>query len=142
MKTFTPTQAHALLPILQREMQQLQPKYKYLRERFEQCAAENNMPVDDARLREVCLADEGIRDLFFQVEESLCFFSELGVECKSIDKGQIDFPCLFTDRIVFLCWRVGESAITHWHEVDQEFSTRQPLFANVELTEELDRLTH
>lgn len=142
MKTFTPTQAHALLPILQKEMQQLQPKYKNLRALFEECASENNMPVDDARLREVCLADEGIRELFFEVEESLCFFSELGVECRSIEKGQIDFPCLFSDRIVFLCWTVGEPSITHWHEVDQEFSSRQPLFGSVELGEEFDRLTH
>ncbi len=142
MKTFTPTQAHRLLPILQREMDQLQPRYKELRERFEHCAAKHGMPVDDARLREVCLADEEIRELFFKVEESLCFFNELGVECKGIEKGLIDFPCLFTDRIVFLCWRVGESSITHWHEVDQEFSTRQPLFTKVEIVEEMDRLTH
>jgi hypothetical protein len=143
MKTFTPTQARAILPILEREMQRLQPMYKELRIRFEQCAARHGLPVDDARLREICLGEQDIRELFFQVEECLCFFSELGVECKGIEKGLIDFPCLFSDRIVYLCWKVGESAITHWHEIDAEFSARRPLLdGDCHGVEAADRLPH
>ena len=31
------------------------------------------------------------------------------------------------DRLVFLCWRLGEDRITHWHEVNAGFAGRQPI---------------
>jgi hypothetical protein len=53
--------------------------------------------------------------------------SELGVECKSLESGLVDFPAERDGRVVYLCWRDGEAAVTHWHEVDAGFSGRQPL---------------
>lgn len=51
----------------------------------------------------------------------------LGVEAKGAEEGLVDFPSLFEGRIVYLCWRLGETEITHWHEIDAGFSGRQPL---------------
>jgi hypothetical protein len=53
--------------------------------------------------------------------------AELGVECKSLESGLVDFPAERDGRVVYLCWRDGEAAVTHWHEVDAGFSGRQPL---------------
>ncbi|HEY0758163.1 MAG TPA: DUF2203 family protein [Acidisarcina sp.] len=30
-------------------------------------------------------------------------------------------------EIVLLCWKMGETRITHWHTVESGFSGRQPL---------------
>ncbi|HAA72843.1 MAG TPA: hypothetical protein DCE55_27130, partial [Planctomycetaceae bacterium] len=30
-----------------------------------------------------------------------------------------------------LCWKLGESEIRHWHEIDAGFSSRQPLTEEV-----------
>ncbi len=54
---------------------------------------------------------------------------ELGVEPKSGPEGLVDFPCLLDDRIVFLCWKLGEGEVTHWHELDAGFAGRQSLVA-------------
>ena len=54
---------------------------------------------------------------------------QLGVECKSLDSGLFDFPCELDGRVVYLCWRTGERAVTHWHEVEAGFAGRQPLEA-------------
>lgn len=51
---------------------------------------------------------------------------KLGVELKGTD-GLCDFPCLIAGREVYLCWRLGEPEITHWHEVHAGFAGRQPI---------------
>ena len=51
----------------------------------------------------------------------------LGVEPKGALEGLVDFPAMHEDREVYLCWRLGESEITHWHETDAGFAGRKPL---------------
>jgi hypothetical protein len=54
---------------------------------------------------------------------------ELGVEPKSGPEGLVDFPSLMDDQIVFLCWKLGEPEVTHWHAIDAGFAGRQSLVA-------------
>jgi len=44
---------------------------------------------------------------------------------KDLDVGLIDFPTLFRGKEVYLCWRMGESGIRHWHGVDEGFAGRK-----------------
>ena len=53
----------------------------------------------------------------------------IGCLFKGFDAGLIDFYTLREDRLVFLCWRVDEEHITHWHEVDSGYAGRQPIDA-------------
>lgn len=53
--------------------------------------------------------------------------TKLGVELKGPDSGLCDFPALKDGREVYLCWKLGEPEIQHWHEVNSGFSGRQPL---------------
>ena len=46
---------------------------------------------------------------------------------KGFDAGLVDFYSLREDRPIFLCWKLGEERITHWHEIDAGFSGRQPI---------------
>ena len=52
---------------------------------------------------------------------------DLGIEIKGIEQGLIDFPSLREDRVVYLCYLLGEDDIDFWHEVDGGFAGRQPL---------------
>lgn len=60
----------------------------------------------------------------------LCDYIEelkgLGVELKGFD-GLCDFPSLRDGREVYLCWRLGEPEVAHWHEQRDGFAGRQPL---------------
>ncbi len=53
----------------------------------------------------------------------------LGVEPKSGPEGLVDFPSLMDERVVFLCWKLGENEVTNWHELDAGFRGRQSLVA-------------
>jgi hypothetical protein len=56
--------------------------------------------------------------------------TELGVEMKGFDVGLVDFPGQMAGRPVYLCWRLGEPAVAHWHERDAGFAGRRPLTPN------------
>ena len=62
-----------------------------------------------------------------QISEQLRAIQELGVLVKDLDMGLCDFPYRLNDRIVYLCWKRGETEIKWWHEVDTGFASRQPL---------------
>jgi hypothetical protein len=52
---------------------------------------------------------------------------EQGVIVKDLDRGLCDFYTLMGDRLVFLCWHLGEAEITHWHTLADGFAGRRPL---------------
>ncbi len=54
---------------------------------------------------------------------------KLGIELKALD-GLCDFPAMHDGREVYLCWRLGEPEVAHWHEVDAGFAGRQPIGAD------------
>jgi hypothetical protein len=52
---------------------------------------------------------------------------ELGVLVKDLDIGLVDFPTLFRGEEVYLCWRMDEADIDHWHGVSEGFNGRRPI---------------
>lgn len=50
---------------------------------------------------------------------------KLGVLLKDYHTGLIDFPSWMDDHEVYLCWRLGEPEVAHWHEVDAGFAGRR-----------------
>ena len=61
---------------------------------------------------------------FYQELEKL---EKIGCLLKDLEQGLVDFYCKFEGRDIFLCWRLGESKIKAWHEIDSGFIGRQPL---------------
>ena len=49
------------------------------------------------------------------------------ISLRDIRSGLIDFPALAGGRQVWLCWRLGETVIDWWHELDDGFGGRRPL---------------
>lgn len=52
---------------------------------------------------------------------------EIGCQLKDIEMGLIDFPTLYRDREVYLCWKLGERGIGYWHPVEDGFRGRRPI---------------
>jgi len=53
--------------------------------------------------------------------------NEMGVLVKDLDKGLCDFAYMMDGRVVYLCWKLGETEIGWWHETDSGFAGRQRL---------------
>jgi hypothetical protein len=53
--------------------------------------------------------------------------NEQGIILRDPESGLIDFPSTRDGREVFLCWRLGEADVGHWHGPEGGFAGRQPL---------------
>jgi len=61
------------------------------------------------------------------LKTSLDRILETGCVIKDLDIGLLDFPCEVDGRIVLLCWKMGETSITHWHSTEEGFAGRKPI---------------
>ncbi|HJU57872.1 MAG TPA: DUF2203 domain-containing protein [Actinomycetota bacterium] len=50
-----------------------------------------------------------------------------GILLRDPETGLVDFPAERDGRPVYLCWRLGEERVSHWHPLDTGFSGRRPL---------------
>lgn len=127
-RLFTVREAEATLPLVRRvvrDLLQAYPRWKELVSRYELLStplrAEDGEPAEIRAVRdEAAQVAERINGFLVELEEVGCVF-------KGFEAGLVDFYALKDDRLIFLCWRMGEDHITHWHDVDAGFSGRQPI---------------
>ncbi|MEX0991932.1 MAG: DUF2203 domain-containing protein [Actinomycetota bacterium] len=50
-----------------------------------------------------------------------------GIIVRDPETGLVDFPAERDGEPVFLCWRLGEDDVGHWHDRESGFSSRRPL---------------
>jgi hypothetical protein len=131
MKTFTLDEAQSLLPVLEsllkRAMEGKQAAEKVesgLTELARRVYLSGGMRVDAGTVARQRAEMESHLKL---AHESVTEINSIGVQVKDLDAGQLDFPCRVDDKVVLLCWRVGEPCIEHWHTVETGLEGRQPL---------------
>jgi hypothetical protein len=64
-----------------------------------------------------------------EATDTLGEIEAIGVTVQDLEEGLLDFPCVLDGKTVMLCWKLGEDAITHWHESEDGFAGRKPLDA-------------
>lgn len=127
-KYYTLAQANATLPLLRSILRDITELAHDIQERQHRLG----------RLQEAGTVDkaheEEIQHIIAQFESDQQRMAEyerelrnLQVELKDYVTGLIDFPCRMNDREVYLCWRLGEPEVSHWHELDAGFAGRQKL---------------
>lgn len=62
-----------------------------------------------------------------QISHGVGAIHRRGCLVKDLDRGLVDFYALAGDRLIFLCWQLGETEVTHWHTLEGGFAGRQPL---------------
>ena len=131
MKTFTIDEAQSLLPVLESLLKRA-IEGKKAAEEVESSLSElarriyisGGMRVDAANVVKQRAEMEAHLKL---ARESVAEIDAIGVQVKDLEAGLLDFPCRLDDQVVLLCWRMGETAIEHWHTVESGFQGRQPV---------------
>jgi hypothetical protein len=130
-KVFTVEQANALLPLVRAIAADLVALSREVIERHQRLAlltAGRQNAHRDAYSEELSQIEEELEKDASRVQGFVQELRDLGVEPKSAE-GLVDFPAVIDGRLVFLCWKLGEPEVLHWHELDAGFSGRQPLAA-------------
>jgi hypothetical protein len=131
VKTFTIDEAQSLLPLLEsllkraieskHSAQEVESRLSELGRRIYLAGGMRVNVAEAGRLR--AEMDAHLR----RVKESISEIDSIGVQVKDMDSGLLDFPCRVDDQVVLLCWRMGESAIEHWHTIEDGFKGRRPV---------------
>ena len=134
MKTFTIDQANRALPLVRRIVQDIVDEYarwQALVKDLDVLAASSARSAQWAPASEIARLQHDIQHAARTIDGYVRELTELGIEMKGLDVGLVDFPGEIDGRRVYLCWRLGEPAVSHWHELDAGFAGRQPLAPNV-----------
>lgn len=130
-RTFTLSEAQALLPVLESLMQTAVAAHKQAEEIDEELQTlisrillSGGVQVDPVRTSR--LKAERERQVQ-RLEDAVREMGATGVQVKDLEMGLLDFPCLLHGTVVLLCWKLGESAIEHWHGLQEGFASRKPL---------------
>lgn len=127
-KLFTLDEAERTLPLVRRIVQDLTREYPGWRaavSRYELLSG--GARAEWGETGELLAAREEVTRHADRINRYLQELESIGCVFKGFDAGLVDFYSLREDRPVFLCWRLGEERITHWHDIDAGFSGRQPI---------------
>lgn len=132
-RLFTVEQANATLPLVRAiatDLAQLSQEVLERRQRLAMLTANRGAKSShDLYSEELAQIEEELEKDGQRIHAYVDELRELGVEPKNGPEGLIDFPSMFDGRIVFLCWKLGEPEVLHWHELEAGFRGRQPLTA-------------
>ena len=116
------TQAMASLTTMAREIGGLQREIQVLGAIESTGATSRNQDVRVLREKEARSAQ-----LLEEFRAALHEVASHGCVLRDLDLGLVDFYTMARDRVVCLCWRLGEPQVMHWHPTDEGFSGRRPL---------------
>jgi hypothetical protein len=123
MRYFGVEEANRLLPLLRGTFERLQPWVTRVQKLAEELSSLQKQGKRDAITE---LLREEHDKLLADIRKELRQLYEMGLEVKAAD-GLVDFRAQLGGRTVYLCWRYGEPAVSHWHELDTGFAGRQPI---------------
>jgi hypothetical protein len=132
-KLFTVEQANAALPLVRAICTDLAQLSREVIERRERLALlrggrEGNRS-HNVYSEELAHVEQELEKDTERLQEFVEELRSLGVEPKNGPEGLVDFPSRMDGRLVFLCWKLGEPEVLHWHEIDAGFMGRQSLTA-------------
>lgn len=126
MKFFTVSEANELIPVVRPKLEKIKANYERVANFRESSkaatAAATNSGGGGMESGSIYVK------LLYDIGKLTTELHDLGIELKDYTRGLIDFPSMRENRIVLLCWQLGEGdEIEWWHELEAGFMGRQPL---------------
>ena len=129
---FTLEAVNALLPRLRAFMDQQMARRSEIEQRLEKLAkllgtAPDNIQVDDGDPAPVRDLKQDLADHVTRYQSAWSELEEMGAVLKDPRTGLIDFYGQVDGKRVWLCWKYGEEAVTHYHGLHEGFSGRKAI---------------
>ena len=119
-KLYTPREANELLPHVAPTLVELRGKFAdAVRIRAEIATSASTNGRHHGR--------EDWSATLARVAELLERLQRWGLILRDIETGLVDFPARVEGTEAYLCWRLGEETVSHWHPRDEGFGGRRPL---------------
>ena len=133
VKVFTVAEACRTLPLVGRIVRDVvaeHPRWRELVAAYEVAALSAQPSHGESREQARLQAD--IDAVARRIDGYVRELDGIGCHLKSYEDGVVDFYARHHNRLVFLCWRLGEESVAHWHELDGGFGGRQAVTPDFE----------
>ena len=127
-KFYSVDEANARIPLLQsilRDVTELSHELKGLHERLILLQTDGSLDAELERDVARLAAEMDARQL--TMNGYIRELAQLGAVLKDDFMGLVDFPAWLDGREICLCYKLGETEIGFWHEVDGGYHGRRPL---------------
>ena len=121
-KLYTPNEANRTLPLVRAITKDIRDIALRMRATWDRIQHLGSGRQSEREKLEDAFEDD--RQALLQMNNEL---EQLGVELKDPVTGLVDFRAQRGADEVYLCWRLGEDQIDHWHKLEAGFTGRQPL---------------
>ncbi len=125
---FTVSQANKTLPLVKRIVADILEDYGVWRDlmrQFELLSADATGETGESE-EQITLRTQ-VDDAAQRINSYMDELAQIGCVFKGFEQGLVDFHSKRDDRDVLLCWKHGEPAVEHWHELEGGFDARQPV---------------
>jgi hypothetical protein len=129
-KIFTLQQANAMLPLVRAiatDASLLASEILERRERISELRAGRVQSRSDLYAEELSQVEQELDRQTDRLSQYADELRQLGAEPKSSAEGLVDFPALINGELAYLCWKLGEPNVLHWHPLQGGYHQRQPL---------------
>ena len=120
---FTLDEANAYVPVLVKWLGNMQE----LRERSVALQEELATVLANVHLNTGGRAASDFAVILHRLQAYTARIREEGILVRDVESGLVDFPSIRAEREVFLCWKLGEADVQHWHELDTGYAGRKPI---------------
>ena len=126
-KIFTVEEANRTLPLVSRIVDDLVREHALWEDKVREfeLATVGSSPDHPDAIAELLQLEA--QRLATDIEGYIAELNDLGVICKGMGTGLVDFRGRIDGRDAFYCWKLGEVSVLYWHEVDAGFVGRQRL---------------
>ena len=123
-------EANAALPEVERILAALRDQREELielRDRVVAATPDGGETPTTGAAEQIRLLRLGMQGLIDQMQAGVARLVDMDITLREISTGLIDFPALVSGRPIWLCWRLGEADVAHWHAHDEGYDSRRPL---------------
>lgn len=132
-RVFFLEEAEAMIPQLEKLVGGLKEKKKLMQKMHDELlvldliAGPKSHDYKSKEGREYIDKSSELESLIFSFEEEIMAVNKLGCFLKDMEKGIVDFFHVRGKELVYLCWNIGETRITHYRDLDGGDKKRKPI---------------
>jgi hypothetical protein len=131
-RLFTVEEANALVPLLEERLERFRRSGEELQAARDELSvfrlvASSGSSEDNPDQKSLEKLERRARRLAAAMARIQHEILAAGCAPKSFANGLIDFFALKGDRLVFLCWKLGEAEVSHWHALEGGYAGRRPI---------------
>lgn len=129
MRRFTPEEANAMLPRLQRDMKRIGELLAIAREKHREkqlIKAVGHRPDGSLiMLADYQEAERLLNEAVREIDDLIEAIHEEGALVKDLERGLVDFPAVLHGKDVLLCWQLGEERVEYFHDYTSGYAGRK-----------------